>query len=403
MKLVHKNLVKLLSTYINNKDINIDNNLDWIELINLSKKHRIQGFIYTAIKRNDELDIDKEILDNLKIRIFKKSIYQTNHIRIAKETIERFEYECIPVIILKGFIVRNFYQHPELRTMSDIDILVQKKDLDKVDKLLNKLGYKEKDRNEKHAIYHKKGEFPIEVHWTLSEQRFFKESNLFEDDIWKNAETINNKYKYILSLGIEDMIVYLILHMANHITSTGFGLRQLCDLVLVVNKNKEKINWNQVIEKCKYCRIYKFSIIIFKICNNLFDMSIPSQLLNDCNNLDINYLNRLIEQIIDNGVYGKKNKVDAYAKSLSYDRYSDNNNAFLFVKYIRFLFPPVYKISNKYKYVRKYRILAPIACIHRIFSKIREQKIDIIDIIKFVTSIKKTVKKQEELINWMEL
>ena len=42
----------------------------------------------------------------------------------------------MPVIVLKGLVVREYYPQPEQRSMSDADIFVKAKDLNKSKKIL---------------------------------------------------------------------------------------------------------------------------------------------------------------------------------------------------------------------------------------------------------------------------
>ena len=47
-----------------------------------------------------------------------------------------FQEKNIDFIVLKGIYLRYLYPNPDLRTMSDIDILVHKEDLDKISEIL---------------------------------------------------------------------------------------------------------------------------------------------------------------------------------------------------------------------------------------------------------------------------
>ena len=50
--------------------------------------------------------------------------------------------EGLPVVVLKGAALAELvYQHIGLRTMADVDLLVEKKNLDKAGSILERLGY----------------------------------------------------------------------------------------------------------------------------------------------------------------------------------------------------------------------------------------------------------------------
>jgi hypothetical protein len=98
-----------------------------------------------------------------------------------------FNKESIPVIVLKGLVARDFYPKPELRTMSDADVLVNKEDLNRVKKLLKNLGYIESETTEVHIVFEHKEHYDIEVHWTLTDMSYFKGQPVFENQICGNA------------------------------------------------------------------------------------------------------------------------------------------------------------------------------------------------------------------------
>ena len=68
------------------------------------------------------------------------------HVKNVTEILSKFSENNIKTVVLKGLVVRNFYPRPEFRTMSDADIVVQKKDLNAAIELINSLGYVEKVR-----------------------------------------------------------------------------------------------------------------------------------------------------------------------------------------------------------------------------------------------------------------
>ena len=54
----------------------------------------------------------------------------------VKKVIKAFEQEDIDHIFLKGYEIKHCYPVTELRSMSDVDILIRKEDREKSDKIL---------------------------------------------------------------------------------------------------------------------------------------------------------------------------------------------------------------------------------------------------------------------------
>ena len=242
MNITRIQLIELLSSAIHERKIQIDSigKITWKSIIEESEAHSVKGLVYSAINKSEYIKyIEKESLEQWKRDTFITGAYQIQHIRQISMVLEMFNQEKIPVIVLKGLVIRELYPKPELRTMNDADILVKKENFDKVKKLLVVLGYTELEdykNHGSHSVFAHNNHFPIEVHWVLTNKDYFKGESIFENQIWENSIKIKIGDSEALSLSFEDLAVHLCIHMAVHSVSSGFGIRQLCDLVLLVEK-----------------------------------------------------------------------------------------------------------------------------------------------------------------------
>lgn len=218
---------------------------------------------------------------------------------LIADVLEEFNKEQIIVIVLKGLVVRNYHPNAELRTIGEDDIIVNPKDIEKVCDLLKQLGYQEGSRDTKHIEFSKDGSSSIELHITLSSDRYFTNIPNFEKYIWVNAVNIKIGKSEVLSLSLEDLDLHLIVHVVNHMDGSGFRL--LLDLVLLVEKGGNDIDWNRFMDKVIQCDIERFTCIIFEVCNRLFGMKIPIQFNVEIDgNIDI-----FIDEIFSRGVFRK--------------------------------------------------------------------------------------------------
>ncbi|MGL5352007.1 MAG: nucleotidyltransferase family protein, partial [Clostridium sp.] len=136
--------LELLSNGIRDKKaIKIYEDVNWREIIELSKTHKVEGIIYSAIRKSELVAyIDDKDLSDLKLLTFKTGIGQLRDINNLSNIFRKFNEKNIPVIVLKGLVVRDFYPNPEQRSMCDADIFIHKEDLDKTKELLFELGYR---------------------------------------------------------------------------------------------------------------------------------------------------------------------------------------------------------------------------------------------------------------------
>ena len=401
MNKIQTQIVNLLNAGIHGNKIDFDSNenIDWESIIEESKAHKVEALVYSSIGKDTLKNIDNKLLEVWKKETFMSGVGQLRHINNVSEFLCEFNKQNIPVIILKGLVIRDLYPKPELRTMCDADLIVHKEDLEKVKNLLLNLGYIEKVTSDKDLCFIR-GNTYVEVHWSIANEKSFNNVELFEEIMWKNAIKVNVGDSETLSMCYEDLLVHICMHMAAHIKYLGFGIRQLCDLVLVVEKKGSIINWDKFIEKVNMLGIYKFTVAIFNICNKLFDMDIPD-ILNKREIINDKYIYLLIEDIFSNGVHGKRDKASSFSKVISYANKEQKRSTFNSFK--KLYFPSSDMLSDKYSYAKSNKFLLPFAWIHRLFSAILNNKYSLKDKIKFMIFGMSVSKKRNNLISWLEL
>lgn len=408
MNTTEKQFIDLLSNSIRNEVCKKKyDNVDWNELMNLSRKHKIEGLIYSALNKSRLLEnIDEDKVNELKKEVFFTGVTQISNMSKLEIVFNEFSKENVPVIVLKGLVVREYYPQPEQRSMSDADIFVKAKDLNKSKKILIDLGYTEVDAEASHHIKYIKSGYPmIELHWhVMKRDGFSDELDLFEDDIWDRTIEVKVKGAKVLSLGYEDLALHLCMHMAAHLAASGFGVRQIADLVLLVEKKGHLIDWTLFINKAEEFGFKKFIIIMFKICNILFSMDIPKEMAVYKID-DEEMFESLISTIFDGGVYGKKDMASNFANQVAFNYKGKDSNATIGAirRYFRFIFPSIETMSDKYSYARKIRILTPIAWIHHLFSGIFRKEYNFTDKIRFLTKGTKESVEKNKILSWMEL
>ena len=409
MNNAEKQFVHILSAGIRGKAADkIYENVEWDEVIDLANKHKVEGIVYLALRKSNLVSkIGEKRLSLLKQKAAITGIGQSRHISGLSIVFNKIIEENIPVIVLKGLVVRDFYPQPDQRTMSDADILVHKDDVEKVKNLLIDMGYIFlEDHKASHHIALVHNRYPvIEVHWNLFKRDgFSNELEHYERLIWNRAININVGEAEVLSLSYEDLALHLCMHMAAHLASTGFGVRQLCDLVVLVEKKGEEINWNSFIMKARMYGFEKFRLIMFLLCKKFFDMEIPKELeVSSVNNKK--YIAALLDEIFESGVHGKKEMANQFATQVAFNFEDKDSNPTLgaIKRYFRFIFPRIDDMSDKYSYAKKVKVLAPIAWIHHLFSGIFASEYTFKDKFEFLTKGAAFATNRNKLLDWMEL
>ncbi len=378
MEANHKILIELLSAALTGSDFNIadypvkhrDGNLDWNAIYDMAAAHRVHTLIYPIVKKIEpEAGPGPEILEKWDIEAMACGITSYSCELWIGEVCRALREAGIAAIVLKGMAVNRCYPNPELRSMGDVDILVHNQDMEKASEVLLLLGYRIIDNtNGKHMEFAKMNTVPIELHRLLSEYEFVENSDLFHQEIWRNLLEVplGNSTANILSWDMQ--ILHMCIHMATHLIYKGFGLRQLCDFIVVCQTKKHEINWEIVSEDSVKFGINQFLLAVFQVCNRLFRIDIPEALKSDamtqCKQID-----DFVEDILKGGAFGQYDinriAVNTIIKNTGKkEKYMKNR----ILNAISILFPSGINLSKRpyYSYLKSYPYLLPLAWIQRI-------------------------------------
>ncbi len=396
-------LVSLLSATIHRKESfeNTQESVDWVEILNDASVQGIAPIIYpTVLSLQNDLNISDEIINKWKeIALFSGLMQASLNINI-REVLAKFHSEGIPIIVLKGLYLRTLYPQPDLRPMSDVDILVREADIERAKSLLKSIGYfYNDDHDSKEVHFYHPSEMLIELHWRLTVPGYIEKSDLFESRIWDNSEEIDLQDVPVRILSINDFIIHLCLHMIFHIYNSGFGLKMLCDLVLLVEARGEEIDWNLFSERIIELSIDRFVQMIFIVCNRLLEFELPPINYSiDQNDLFVDiFINDIFRA--DSGKDERKN-VNQLIKSTNGKNNFIRNKLILFKKII---FPPFRGLAKVYSYLYKYPFLYPIAWIQHMIKHLQRGKMldNVNNRFKYTKTTHDTYMERSELLEWL--
>ncbi len=218
----------------------------------------------------------------------------------------------IPYVILKGMASAAFYPEPSLRTMGDVDLLVEKEMLNKVDEVLFRNGFEvvENNEHEYHVAYHRKkyGSTSIwEVHWKAPGIPVSSEGEKIQaylSDIIECAEIKKiPEGAYMLPSAFHHGLVML-LHVAGHLINTGIGLRHLCDWAVFVATFSDEEFCSMFEERLKAVGLWKFAQLLAQL--SIKYLGCPQK--EWCGVSDEEYLDKMMQDIMDGGNFGVKDK-----------------------------------------------------------------------------------------------
>jgi len=404
-------LLKLLSAAIRGQQSPEPNYnpVDWERIFSEAAAHEVHTLIYAAVKKlASPVQPPSYVLDKWEKICLLSASQQLQYMNEAYRILQILVDSNIPVIVLKGLLLRELYPQPELRTMGDIDLLVKPIDVESAGTLLETLEYSRLGFYCPHEQFGKMYSLNVELHYSLFDPTRFEVLHYFERQIWEHANRCIIGGQSVFNLSLEDNLIYLLVHMAKHFRNSGFGLRQLCDVVLFVETYGQEIDWSYFWTAIQPLGYEPFAMTVLETCRHFLGLNRSDFLPYKQQEAEPEAALLLIQDVITSGVYGRKDESRTFGNGMINELQKSENSATLakFAPYLSFisyvLFPAYSKLGERYSYACKYPLLLPIAWLHRAFfvTFVRNSPREIMSIIKNVPVI---ASKRLELLKKLNL
>lgn len=197
-----------------------------------------------------------------------------------------FDRQSIQAILLKGIYLAKFiYSDIALRPMSDVDILVQRDDLNSALGVLKSLGYETKNDliTEDDLFYYnhapdqiKEDLIKLELHWKLSV--FDCGLTIDESTLWEHVQTIRLSGVEAMGLSLEELVLHICTHASySHIFFQQ--VRSVVDLAEILSKKSSQINWRILLEEAHNWRVERGLFVMLYISHQYLGAPIPDRVL----------------------------------------------------------------------------------------------------------------------------
>lgn len=371
MDINKKIFFEILSSYINEIPLECNNEVNWNSIFRIANNHSLSGIIYITLqKQSNILNISKDLLEKEKINYFTQLQNSINQEYEMEKIIKELSLKSIPHVLMKGYIIKNLYPNPDLRTMGDVDFLVKDKDIDKVHEVLLSLGYIHVKTVRKVRNYSKVG-MNLEVHTSIFYDKISENVDYEEyfNKAWDNVILKEGNFTYEFTL--EYHFIFLIAHLAKHFYNEGCGVRMFLDIAIYLKQYKDKIDWDYFCNELDKIKLEKFTKSVFTLCNFWFGVEFKEKVY-----LEESFLENITEYVINSGTFGKtveNDMLNRYRREMENSKTNTN---------LSMIFPSVDVLANEFSYLKKYKFLYPIAWINRTFRLVtRRKKITIYKII----------------------
>ncbi len=362
-------VIRLVATAVNCTSAPVKpEKLTWDSIIDFAKKQNVLNMVSYAcetLAQKPDTDMMKYLREYRKQKIVleAKQELETN------DVIEKLESMGIRHMPLKGYIVKNLYPSPDMRTMSDIDILVEPSRIDDAVKAMKAGGFELSSDGDLHCNIDR-GNVHFEFHRALVNESYKNLTAYFGNGFTRAKKSDGYNYKYELSR--EDMYVFLLAHLAKHYRYGGTGIRTMLDLY-VYRRAYPDLDMNYILEETEKIGLEKFQLIAEKIADDWFGGSFDG------------VFDSVSGYIISGGVYGKK-EMSVVNRMINSD---ENVNVGKFKSIWFMIFPDYQLMSELFPILQKYKFLLPLFWVIRWFKSLTSKN----------SNLKNTINISSEILN----
>ncbi len=230
--------------------------VDWNEIITIAKQQTVLVIVADGIETlPKELWPSKDII--LKLTMVRvKTLQMHNKMNVTiNHIVSTLDNEGIPSVLLKGQGVAQNYRKPESRSCGDIDLYVGEENYERACEVVNGLchpgGGSKPGIESSHHMHLSLNGIEVELHrkadYTPGKRLNSYLQQWTKDNLDANFKTSNlrrlDNCSTNINLPTVDFDAFFILHHAvRHMTVEGVGFRQICDWIMFLRENHDKID-----------------------------------------------------------------------------------------------------------------------------------------------------------------
>lgn len=349
-----KIIITLIHGALTGKAVKLPEDFSLDDVLPIIKSHTIEALAYYGAL-NCGVPTESPAMQQLFNRVCVLIAQSNNQVYEIGRLCKAFEENGIDYMPVKGTIIKGWYDKPEMRFMSDADILIKTEQYDKIKPIMQQLCYNEGPESECELIWDKPMGLHVELHKSLIPP-VDKDFYSYFGTGWERAVCITpDKTRYELS--DEDHFIFVFAHFARHYRGGGIGVKHLADLWVYLQV-KNNMNTDYIAEEFKKLKLYDFYVNILHTLEVWFENK-PSDDMSDL----------ITEAIFASGAYGTHRSSvlsDAAKRSSETRSVKDAKHS----KKMWLIFLPYKNMCLKYPFLKKLPFLLPIMWIVRGISAV---------------------------------
>lgn len=385
MKAISEKMLEAFRCFLKGENVSWKDDMsaeDWAELFRLCRHHQILPMVYEAVYGCPAFAAcPPELVQMTKGQVIRQVMTQGRKTEEFLSLYRRLLDQGLTPLVVKGLVCRELYREPDYRCSGDEDMLIPAEQFKKCDEVFRGSGMDllepgmNPDEEGEVPYYKKGGMLHIELHKELfaSDSEAYGGLNAMFTYAFDRKIQIDIHGVPVYTMCHTDHLLYLILHAFKHFLHSGFGIRQVCDIVRYAEEYGAETDWEYVREKCREIHAEVFAASLFDIGRKelLFDQE-KACYPESWQSIETDSGDMLAD-LIDGGVFGdssmsRKHSSNITLQAVSEDRRGKKAGAHV----LSSLFPNRKYMERTYSWLKKYPFLLPAAWGFRMGKYLKE-------------------------------
>ena len=366
MKALYRDYLAILKSFIYDEAPELSGEAAPGKLYNLANVNSMAGILCYTFMRYPGLT-DERLRGFFRGQCLTTVATYVDRAEKMKELIVKLDEAGIDHLVFKGFVLRDYYPMPELRAFGDIDFAIRAEDRRSCDELMRSLEYEVKTDWEPVYAYVKEKEY-YEVQTNVMAVNVSDKSDTADyfSRFWENAVPCGSFSGHTYVFRPEYHFLYLLAHIAKHISGSGAGIRMYLDLAFFIRHFGKSLDWKWVGGELEKLALADFANTVLNALKVWFGVESPLAL----RPLDEGILEDFLEFTLEGGTFGFNGR----DRSVVYLKEQDPGEES--VSRVRTIlwhaFPPIGELNDRYTYLQKCPWLLPAAWAHRLIDSRKE-------------------------------
>ncbi len=296
---IHKNPEMSLALLCSQTDVKnagrldnlLDEDIDWDRVLQLVQKHGTAQLTYHILSEGYRDRVPKGILESLRRQNQRTSVSNMSFVQDLIEITDLASKADIPILPYKGPVLASVvYEDISLRSFSDVDFLIKRKDIKPLKSVLIANGYQPKYNQQEtnklspaqewvyirfrrdYRFENPENGNAIELQWRLVSLPFPPSITL--ETVWDRRKVVSIAGNDIEVLSTEDRLLVLSVHGSRHLWERIEWLSDINELL-----RNRTVDWDLVLRRAREHNCLRMFILGPVLVHELFGTEIPERVM----------------------------------------------------------------------------------------------------------------------------